>query len=122
MPTDNCTQECVAYERLPASLPMAFVAGDDFPFRLLVNRDLAGYTYAATITNAATGAVAATFTVTAAPVTVAGATHTRITLTLTDTQTAALVPPTAYRWSLRWTTPTGDTRTAVAGRVRVVKR
>lgn len=122
MPTDNCTQECIAYERLPASLPMAFVSGDDFPFRVVVNRDLASYTYAATITNAATGVVVATFAITSAPVTVAGATHTRITLTLTDTQTAALAPPTAYRWSLRWTSPAGDTRTALSGRVRVVKR
>lgn len=118
----SCTTETVAYERLAATLPLAFVSGDDFPFRVVVNRDLAGYTFAATVTNAATGAVVATFAITTAPITVDGETHTRISLALTDTQTAALGPPTAYRWSLRWTSPSGDTRTALSGRVRVVKR
>jgi hypothetical protein len=118
----SCTADSVAFERLAATLPLAFNVGDDFPFRLLINRDLTGYTLAATIVNASTGATAATFAITTTLTTVAGVTNTRVNLSLTDTQTATLVPPTQYRWSFRWTTPTGDTRTILSGRVRAVRR
>lgn len=121
MATDCCPDE-VAVERVAASLPLAFVIGDDFPFAVTVNRNLSGYTYAASIVNAATGSSVCNFTISAAPVTVAGATHTRIQLSLTEIQTALVVPPHSYRWFLRWTSPSGDTRTALAGRVRALKR
>lgn len=121
MPTE-CCQDDVRLERVAASLPLAFVIGDDFPFAVRVNRDLAGYTYAASIVNASSGASVCNFSISTSPVTVSGATHTRIQLSLTEIQTALVVQPHSYRWFLRWTSPSGDTRTVLAGRVRALKR
>lgn len=114
--------DCPTYGRQPASLPLAFVQGDDFPFTLRVNRDLSTYTLAAAVLNVSTGATVCSFAVSQTPVTVAGATHTRVNLSLTDAQTATLTTPNAYRWHFRWTTPAGDTRTILTGRIRAVRR
>jgi hypothetical protein len=118
----TCSPDCLAYERLAAALPLAFVQGDYLPFAVVVNRDLSGYTLAAAIVNAASGATVVSFAVTQAPVMVSGATHTRVSLSLTANQTATLTTPNAYRWWFRWTTPAGETRTILAGRVRAVRR
>lgn len=121
MPPETCN-DCNGYSRRPASLPLEFVQGDDFAFTAVLNRNLAGHTLAAVITNATTGATATTFTTSQTQVTVAGQTHTRVAFTLTEVQTALLVTPHQYRWSFRWTTPGGDTRTILAGRVRAMRR
>jgi hypothetical protein len=122
VPTETCTTDCAAYRRRPASLPLEFVQGDDFAFSAVINRDLAGHTLAASIVNASTGSTVCTFTTTSTPVTVSGATHARVGFSLSDTQTALVVGAQTYRWSFRWTTPGGDTRTILAGRVVAMRR
>jgi len=122
VPTETCTNDCAAYGRRPASLPLEFVQGDDVAFTAVVNRNLTGHTLAASIVNASTGTTVCTFTTTSTPVTVNGDTHTRVGFSLSDAQTALVIGPQPYRWSFRWTTPGGDTRTILAGRVVAMRR
>lgn len=122
MSSTTCTDGVAFVERLPATMRLGFVAGDDFPFRLTVNRDLTGYSLTAVVINADTGATVATFATSMQTVTVSGQTATRITLTLTKTQTAAMGTVANLRWSFRWAAPDTTTRTILIGRVRPVSR
>lgn len=122
MPTETCAAPCLEYGRQPATWPIVFAQGDEFPMQFRVNRNLAAYTLSAAVINATTGATACTFAVSQTQVTVGGQTHTRVNLTLTEQQTALLVPPATYRWFFRWVTPGGDTLTILTGRVRAFKR
>lgn len=116
MPTDTCP-DAATLSRTPAPLALALVQGDDFTFTLNINRNLTGYTYSAEIACVETGLPVCQFAVAATP----GAT-TQLALSLSDSQTALLVPPLSYRWSLRWTSAGGDSRTALSGRVRSQRR
>jgi hypothetical protein len=122
VPNETCAADCAGYGRPPKPWPLTCVRGDDFPFQFRVNRDLAAYTLAADVTNATTGAVVCAFAITKTPIIVNGQTHTRVQLTLTDSQTLLIVPPQTYRWSFRWTTPGGDTRTVFVGRFNGLRR
>lgn len=122
MSSTTCTDGVAAVERFPATLRLGFVAGDDFAFRLTINRDLTGYTLTAVALNADTGATVATFGTSMQTVTIAGQTATRVTLTLTKTQTAAMAAVARLRWSFRWAAPDTTTRTILIGRVRPVAR
>lgn len=122
MSSTTCTDGVAAVERFPATLRLGFVAGDDFPFRLTINRDLTGYTLTAVVLNADTGATVATFGTSMQTVTIAGQTASRVTLTLTKTQTAAMAAVARLRWSFRWAAADTTTRTILIGRVRPVAR
>ncbi len=127
MPTETCPQECPTYSRQPASLPLAFTVGDDFPFLLRFNRNLTGYTLAASITCVETGAAVCSFTIATTGgdlglQTIAGQQWFRVRLSLTEQQTALVVPPLNYRWSFQWTDTANDTRTIFSGRVRAMRR
>lgn len=76
--------------------------------------ELTGYTVAATVVSLVTGAAVTSFTTT---VTDAGAG--KVSLSLSDTQTAAL-PAGTYGWHLDWVAPGGVQRTALSGTVEVV--
>lgn len=116
MPPENCA-DTATLSRTPATVALAVVQGDDFPFAININRDLTGYTYSAEVACVETGLPVCQMAIAPTP----GAT-TRIVLSLSEAQTAVLLPPLTYRWSLRWTSPTGDTRTILAGRVRTQRR
>ncbi len=122
MSSTSCNADAIAFERLAAALPLAFNIGDDFPLPFRVNRDLAEYELEADLINADTGSVACSFAVTQTPIDVSGATHTQVNLDLTDEQTSILTPQTKYRWSFRWTSPEGITRTVLSGPVRAARR
>jgi hypothetical protein len=120
VPNDNCTTKSAADR--PAIVPLEFVQGDDYSRRVRITRDISGYTLAAAIVNAETGNTVCTFALAHSTVVVNGETHSRVSLSLTETQTALLVSPPTYRWHFRWTSPSGDTRTILAGRVLARKR
>ena len=121
MPSSCASDGVAEYQQRPATLRLAFVAGDDFPFRLTVNRDLTGYTLAGQVLNTDTNSVACSFSTSIQTFTVAGVTSTRVTLSLTKTQTAALAALN-LRWSFRWTAPDTTVRTLLIGRVQPVTR
>lgn len=75
---------------------------------------LSGYTVTATVTSLVTGSSVASFATT-----VTDAAAGKVSIGLTDTQTAALAAGT-YGWQLDWTAPGGVQRTALAGTVEVV--
>ena len=122
MSSTTCTDGVAAYERRPATLRLAFVAGDDFAFRLTVNRDLTGYTLTSIVVNGETGATVATFASSMQTAVVDGQTVTRVALSLTKTQTAAMAAIRELRWSFRWAAPDTTTRTILIGRVRPISR
>jgi hypothetical protein len=101
-------------ENLPGQLNLAFRRGDEYGTLVDFSVSLTGYTFAAQIVSAITGATMATPTVTAVDL-AAG----QVNVSLTELQTAALEAGT-YAWRLVWTAPGTVTRTALAGFVEVM--
>ncbi len=102
------------YTQLPGSMSLAFKRGDDFS--AVVDFDgvsLAGYTATATISSLVSG-----LTVVAMAVSIVDPEAAQVSVSLTDTQTAALAAGT-YGWRLDWTAPGGTNRAALQGTVEV---
>jgi hypothetical protein len=107
----------VTYEQIPAEVSISCVQGDELNIGLNCHQTLVGYTlsaivYAEVSSNGgdAIGSTAAAFSVGA--ISLAAGT---VTLGLTETQTAALVAGTRYRWYFRWQDAAGFTQTILAG-------
>jgi len=100
--------------QLPGSMSLAFRKGDDFS--TLVDFDgvtLVGYTASAGIYSTVTGSLVQAFTAT-----ITDATAGLVSVSLTDTQTAAMVAGT-YNWRLDWVAPGAIQRNALAGTCEV---
>jgi hypothetical protein len=100
--------------QLPGSLSLAFRKGDDFS--TLVDFDgttLVGYTASAGLYSTVTGAL-----VQAMSTTITDASAGKVSVSLTDTQTAGLVAGT-YNWRLDWVAPGSVQRNALAGTAEV---
>lgn len=94
-------------------MPLAFKKSNDFAAVIDFDATLVGYTVTANMTSLVTGATVVPFTTT-----IADATAGQVSVSLTDTQTAALAAGT-YGWQLDWTAPGGIQRTALSGTVEV---
>ena len=113
------------YNQLPGTLDLALVAGDEFTFTATFDQNLTGHTLTASVFNAADDSVLATPTLTS----VNGASST-VTMTLTEVQTTAIydgsspvqgTPTARVRWFLRWSSPSGYTRTVLSALARVAR-
>jgi hypothetical protein len=105
------------YDGRGTRFPLTIVRGADFAIDLVVTDSLGVAVNLSTATIAGTiYTTAGTSTVVMTPV-VSGVGSNVITLSLTETQTAALTD-TAYRWTL-WVTRGSDIRPWLAGRVNV---
>ena len=105
----------MAYNQLPAQMPLAFKRGDTFSTSIDFDGvAFSGYAVAATLTSAVTGQVVATFAtvITDAPTA-------KVTATLTAQQTAALAVG-SYVWRFDWTAPGNVQRSALWGVCEVV--
>lgn len=120
------------YSQLPGTLDITFVGGggggDEIAIALDFDRDLTGYTIAAPIYVAAVyasagggqglvttvGATATSFVV--QPTNLAQG---QLTIALSETQTGSLSSGIAYRWYMRWVSPSLVTRTVLSGTVTV---
>jgi hypothetical protein len=111
------------YSALPADLSLAFVLGDEFNMSVDLSLNGTGYTWTAIVYEVATvflngspvsgqGATAATFAIETV-----SAANGQMILSLTETQTAALLPSKSYRWFFRGVSPGGVTRTYLCGTV-----
>jgi len=110
------------FSQLPGELNLSLTVGDEFGMLVDLDFDATNFTWSAivyetTISNTATtlgvntqGATVATFAVTDVV-----AANGQINVSLTETQTAALVPTTLYRWYLRGVSPALVTRTYLSG-------
>lgn len=101
------------FEQLPGELSLSFVRGDDFSCLVDFTIALTGYTVTSSITSLITG-----LEIVSPTTTVTNAANGQVTVSLTDTQTAAL-PRGTYGWSMEWVAA-GTTRTALSGYVEVV--
>lgn len=103
------------YSQLPGVMNHAFKRGNDFS--TVIDFDgissLSGYTVTASVTSLVTGAAVVPFTTS-----VVDASAGQVSISLTDTQTAALAAGT-YGWQLDWTAPGSIQRTALSGTVEV---
>lgn len=106
------------YSQLPGSLNLWFVRGDEMPISATFNVDLTGYTLSAAIFNETTQESVAVPTMAMTTATTAGVTSSTVTFNWTETQTASLAVAARYRWFFRWVSPSGVTRTVLAGQVR----
>lgn len=112
-----------SFALLPGDLNLSLVTGDEFGMLVDLDFDVTNFSWTGIVyesTTASTfgnpsgvttqGVTAATFTIT----TVNGPTGV-LNLSLTENQTAALLPSTTYRWYLRGVSPAQVTRTYLAG-------
>jgi len=116
-----CEQSVVSVGQRARTMRLEFVAGDDFPLRMIFSSNLTGYTVEADVVSAS-GTVLQTFAITTEYLTISGVASTRYSLSLTRTQTAALATQDGARWSFRWTAPGDKKRTLFMGRVVCAKR
>ena len=102
------------YEQLPGNLGLAFRRGDELGTTIDFDTSLAGYTVSSDIVSLVTGSVVQ-------PITVAlsNATAGVVSISLAETQTAAL-PVGTYGWRLEWDAPGSVRRTALQGTCEVV--
>lgn len=111
------------FRALPGDLNVSLTVGDEFIMFVDLDIDTTSFTWTSIVYQVNTsvtftdpagvntqGPTAATFTVT--PTNAASG---QLHLSLTETQTGAFVPSTRYRWYLRGVSPTGFTRTYLAG-------
>ena len=109
------------YSALPADLTLAFVPGDEFTLGIDLSFDCTGYAWTAIIYEvapsyrdgvevASQGATAATFAVE-----VVDASNGQLVISLTEAQTAPLLPSGNYRWFFRGVSPGTVTRTYLSG-------
>lgn len=94
-------------------MSFAFRKGDDFSTLIDFSISLASYTLSAGLYSTVTGAL-----VQAMAVAVTDAAAGLVSVSLTDTQTAALAAGT-YAWRLDWTAPGSVQRAPLAGTVEV---
>lgn len=115
------------FVQLPAELNLSFVQGDQVDIALDFATNLTGYTFSCRIyvvqqTVPLTGGIAVpTAGQTAATPTVGivNLSQGKLSIGLTETQTAALSPVGTYRWFFRWVAPGEVTQTILAGTVIV---
>lgn len=107
------------YEQLPSPLDLALVRGDEFRITATFAADLTNYTLQGLVYNADTLAALATPTLTLTVTTANNVTTSSVLIVLTETQTTALSVSQKTRWYLRWSSPSGVTRTVLAGLVKV---
>lgn len=110
------------FSQTPTDFPLRFVRGDEISFsRVFTGVDLTGHTVTARVYSgvgaAAPDTAVATPTVSVSVATTNNVTSSTVTVTMTETQTAAVAPSGINRWYLRWVTPGGVTKTALAGTV-----
>lgn len=98
--------------QLPTLLNLDLQSGDEFAFEVNFSLDLTGYTATSQIVSASYGEPVLTPTTT-----ITNPAEGIITVSLTETQTAALRG--TYRWSLTWVAPGGVTRQVLYGFVEV---
>jgi hypothetical protein len=112
---------------LPGTLNISLTQGDEFGLLADLDIDTTNFAWSAIIYEITTttstfanpagtttqGATAQTFTVT-----VVNAAAGQINLSLTEQQTAALLPSASYRWYLRGVSPAMVTRTYLSGTVK----
>jgi hypothetical protein len=103
----------MTYSVLPGSMPLAFKRSNDFAAVIDFDTTLTGFAVTANLTSLVTGATVVPFTTT-----IVDASAGQVSVSLTDTQTAALAAGT-YGWQLDWTAPGGVQRTALSGTVEV---
>jgi hypothetical protein len=103
----------MTYSVLPGPMPLAFKRANDFAAVIDFDTTLVGFSVTANLTSLVTGATVVPFTTT-----IADASAGQVSVSLTDTQTAALAAGT-YGWQLDWTAPGGVQRTALSGTVEV---
>ena len=111
------------YSALPADLGLSFVLGDEFNMSVDLSINATSYTWSAIAFEVGSafpngsavptqGATAATFAIETV-----NAANGQYILSLTETQTAALLLTKSYRWYLRGVSPGGVTRTYLSGSV-----
>ena len=102
------------YSVLPGTMNHAFKRAGDFSALIDFDVSLVGYTATASLISLVSGSVVQAFTTT-----ITDASAGQITVSLSDTQTAALAAGT-YGWQLDWVAPGSVQRTALSGTVEVV--
>lgn len=110
------------FTQVPIEFPLRFVRGDEISFsRVFAGVDLTGHTvssavysgFGATALNTPVATPAVSFSV----ATTGGVTSSTVIVSMNETQTAAISPTGTNRWYLRWVSPAGITKTALAGAV-----
>jgi hypothetical protein len=102
-----------SYNQIPGTLNLSFVRGDDFATPVDFSIVMTGYTVTASMFSCVSGNEVQAFTVTAI-----SAGSGQYSISLTDSQTAALAKGT-YTWAMKWVEGT-LTRTALSGFVEVL--
>jgi hypothetical protein len=102
------------YSVLPGTMNLAFKRSGDFSALVDFDIALTSYTVTASMTSLVSGSVVQAFTTA-----VSDASAGQVSVSLSDTQTAALAAGT-YGWQLDWVAPGSVQRTALAGTVEVV--
>jgi hypothetical protein len=102
-----------SYDQTPGSLNLSFARSDDFSALVDFSISLSGYTVTAGMTSLVTGSEVQPLTVS-----FVSATAGQVSVSLTDTQTAALARGT-YGWRMTWV-ENNATRTALTGFVEVL--
>ena len=103
------------FNQLPGVLNLEFVRGDEFGTSLNFDLSMAGYTVAAELLSAVSGSKILDITTT-----VTNAAAGQVSISLTETQTAA-IPVGTYRWILYWDAPGAVRRTVFTGFVEAVR-
>jgi len=102
------------YSVLPGAMNLAFKRSGDFSALIDFDIALTSYTVTASLTSLVSGTVVQAFTTS-----VSDASAGQVSVSLTETQTAALAAGT-YGWQLDWVAPGSIQRTALTGTVEVV--
>jgi len=102
------------YSVLPGTMNLAFKRSGDFSALIDFDIALTSYTVTANLTSLVSGGVVQAFTTS-----VSDASAGQVSVSLSDTQTAALAAGT-YGWQLDWVAPGSVQRTALTGTVEVV--
>lgn len=120
------------FSQLPGTLDITFVggggSGDEVALALDFDQDLTGYSITApvyvTAVYASTGGGLGLVTTVGATATSFNVQATdlsqgQVTISLSETQTGNLSPSVAYRWYMRWVSPSLVTRTVLSGTLTV---
>jgi hypothetical protein len=101
------------YTVLPGTMNLSFKRSADFAALVDFDVNLTGYTVSASLVSLVSSAVVQAFTAS-----ISDAAAGQVSVSLTDTQTAALAAGT-YGWQLDWVAPGSVQRTALSGTVEV---
>lgn len=120
------------FSQLPGTLDITFVggggSGDELALAFDFDQDLTGYSITApvyvTAVYASTGGGLGLVTTVGATATSFNVQATdlsqgQVTISLSETQTGNLSPAIAYRWYMRWVSPSLVTRTVLSGTLTV---